>query len=329
MMDGPSNEDTRRGAAEVPLQRIAVIGGGMMGVGVAQVFSAAGHEVALQDVYDQALERVPGALRANLSFLAEHGLFPPDAVEDAVGRVWTTGDMVGAAEGADVVVECVFEDLALKQSVFERLDAACPPETVLCTNTSVMSITEIGERTVHKERVVGTHFWNPPYLIPLVEVVRTEQVDPAVVDRVMALLRRVGKRPIDCKKDVPGFVANRLQHALWREAISIVEHGIADAATVDESIRFGPGLRLPVLAPMENADMVGLDLTLAIHDYILPHLEASGEPSPLLKEKVDAGDLGFKSGKGFFDWPPEAAEASRKRLAAYLVRVLGDPDRGS
>jgi 3-hydroxybutyryl-CoA dehydrogenase len=227
-----------------------------------------------------------------------------------------------------VVVECVFEDLTLKQDVFERLDAICPSGTILCTNTSVMSITEIGMKAQHKERVVGTHFWNPPYLIPLVEVVRTKHVDPAVVEKTMDLLRRVGKRPIDCKKDVPGFVANRLQHALWREAISIVEHGIADAATVDESIRFGPGLRLPILAPMENADMVGLDLTFAIHDYILPHLEASPEPSPLLKEKVEAGDLGFKSGKGFFDWSPEAAEASRTRLVSYLVHVLGDPERG-
>ena len=310
-------------------QRIAVIGGGMMGVGVAQVFAAAGHEVALQDVYDEALERAPGTLsgeprpswpsmvcsRPTASRTPSAGSAPPPT-------------SIGAADGADVVVECVFEDLALKQDVFERLDAACPPETILCTNTSVMSITQIGERAAHKERVVGTHFWNPPYLIPLVEVVRTEQVDPAVVDRTMDLLRRVGKHPIDCKKDVPGFVANRLQHALWREAISIVEHGIADAATVDESIRFGPGLRLPILAPMENADMVGLDLTLAIHDYILPHLEASPEPSPLLREKVDAGDLGFKSGRGFAEWTPEAAEASRKRLVAYLVHVLGDPERG-
>jgi 3-hydroxybutyryl-CoA dehydrogenase len=310
------------------VERIAVVGGGMMGVGIAQVFAAAGHEVALQDVYPEALERAPGALQCSLSFLAEHGLFPAAAVEDAVGRVRATTDLPDAVAGADVVVECVFEDLALKQEVFRQLDEVCPPETILCTNTSVMSITEIGEETRHKERVLGTHFWNPPYLIPLVEVVRTRHVDPAVVDRAMDLLRRAGKRPIDCKKDVPGFVANRLQHALWREAISIVEHGIADAATVDESIRFGPGLRLPILAPMENADMVGLDLTYAIHDYILPHLEASGEPSPLLKEKVDAGDLGFKSGKGFFDWTPEAAEASRDRLVTYLVHVLGDPQRG-
>jgi len=309
-------------------ERVAVIGGGMMGAGVAQVFAAAGHEVALQDLFPEALERAPRTIRRNLRLLAEHGLFAADGVDAAVARVRTTTDLAAAAEGADFVIECVFEDLPLKQDVFERLDRTCPPETILCTNTSVMSIAEIGARTRHKERVVGTHFWNPPYLIPLVEVVRTEQVDPEVVERTMAILRAAGKHPIDCKKDVPGFVANRLQHALWREAISIVEHGIADAATVDESIRFGPGLRLPILAPLETADMIGLDLTLAIHTYILPHLEASGAPSPLLREKVAAGDLGFKTGSGFQEWSEETAEASRQRLVKYLVHVLGDSARG-
>ena len=309
-------------------ERVAVIGGGMMGAGVAQVFAAAGHEVALQDLFPEALERAPRTIRGNLRLLAEHGLFAADGVDAAVARVRTTTDLAAAAEGADFVIECVFEDLPLKQDVFERLDRTCPPETILCTNTSVMSIAEIGARTRHKERVVGTHFWNPPYLIPLVEVVRTEQVDPEVVERTMAILRAAGKHPIDCKKDVPGFVANRLQHALWREAISIVEHGIADAATVDESIRFGPGLRLPILAPLETADMIGLDLTLAIHTYILPHLEASGAPSPLLREKVAAGDLGFKTGSGFQEWSEETAEASRQRLVQYLVHVLGDSARG-
>jgi 3-hydroxybutyryl-CoA dehydrogenase len=311
----------------VASERIAVIGAGMMGVGIAQIFALAGHKVTLQDVSEEALERAPAAVRANLAFLAENGLGALGDVEPAVARILTTPDLRAAAEDADVVVECVFEDLALKQGVFERLDAACPPRAILCSNTSVMSITEIAAKAKHRERIVGTHFWNPPYLIPLVEVVRTAAVADEVVEKVMALLRAVGKRPIDCKKDVPGFVANRLQHALWREAISIVEHGIADARTVDESIRFGPGLRLPILAPMENADMVGLDLTLSIHDYILPHLEASGEPSPLLRQKVEAGELGFKTGRGFQEWTPEQVEASRRRLVAYLVHALRDADR--
>lgn len=308
-------------------ERIAVIGGGLMGTGIAQVFAAAGHPVTLQDIREDALAAAPDAIAANLRFLAQSGLYPDDAVEAAVARVGVAVDLEAATAGAGFVVEAVFEDLGLKQGLFETLDAICPVETVLATNTSVMSIGQIGERAAHKERVIGTHFWNPPYLIPLVEVVRTPQTAAEVIERTLALLRAVGKRPIDVKKDVPGFVANRLHHALWREAISIVERGIADAATVDESIRYGFGLRLPVLGPLENADMVGLDLALSIHDYILPHIEDSHEPSPLLREKVEKGELGFKTGEGFRTWTPEQAEASRKRLAEYLVHVLADERR--
>ena len=311
-------------SAAVRAERIAVVGAGLMGSGIAQTFAAGGWSVTLQDVRAQALEPALAAVRRNLTFLGEHGLEAAGGVEAALGRIVTTTDLETAAAGADFVVECVFEDMGLKQEVFRTLDGCCPPETVLATNTSVMSITEIASRAERRDRIVGTHFWNPPYLIPLVEVVRAADTAPAVMDLTLDLLRRAGKHPVRVEKDVPGFVANRLQHALWREAISIVEHGIADAATVDECVRYGFGLRLPVLGPLENADMVGLDLTLSIHDYILSHIEASPEPSPLLREKVGAGDLGFKSGRGFQDWTPERAQASRDGLLAYLVGVLKD-----
>jgi 3-hydroxybutyryl-CoA dehydrogenase len=216
--------------------------------------------------------------------------------------------------------------MGLKQEIFRALDARTPPETILATNTSVMSITAIASRAERRERIVGTHFWNPPYLIPLVEVVRAADTSDATMERTRALLAAAGKHPVRVEKDVPGIVANRQQHALWREAISIVERGIADAATVDECIRYGFGLRLPRLAPLENADMVGLDLTLSIHEYILPYLEASPEPSPLLRERVAAGDLGFKSGRGFQEWTPEAVQASREGLLEYLVGVVKNLD---
>ncbi len=303
------------------MERIAVIGAGLMGSGIAQVFAAGGWRVTLQDVRPEALEPALGALRRNLEFLEEHGLGPADGVDAAVARIDTTTELETAAE-ADFVVECVFEDVALKQEVFRRLDGCCPPDTILATNTSVISITEIASRSRRRGRILGTHFWNPPYLIPLVEVVRAADTEVAVMDSTIALLQKAGKHPVRVEKDVPGFVANRLQHALWREAISIVERGIADAATVDECVRFGFGMRLPVLGPMENADMVGLDLTLAIHDYILPHLEASPEPSPLLRGRVAAGDLGFKTGTGFQRWSPEAAAASREHLLTYLTELL-------
>jgi 3-hydroxybutyryl-CoA dehydrogenase len=217
----------------------------------------------------------------------------------------------------------VAEDMALKQDTFQKLDKMCRQDAVLATNTSVMSPTEIASTSEHRERIIGTHWWNPPFLIPLVEVVQTEETAPWVIPFAMGLHRAIGKHPVHAKKDVPGFIANRLQHALWREAISIVERGIADAATVDESLKFGPGLRLPVLAPLENADLVGLDLTLSIHNYVLKHLEDSHEPSPLLKEKVAKGELGFKSGGvGFQQWTPDEQKALRANLLDYLTKAI-------
>ncbi len=185
-----------------------------------------------------------------------------------------------------------------------------------------MSITEIASKSEHRERIVGTHFWNPPYLIPLVEVVRTEETADWCTDATYNLLAQVGKHPVHVHKDVPGFVGNRLQHALWREAFAIIDEGICDPATVDEVIRNGFGLRLPILGPVETADMVGLDLTMAIHNYILPHINAEPTPSTTLTKKVEAGELGFKSGKGFQEWPEEAVAQSRQRLVNYLIAVF-------
>jgi 3-hydroxybutyryl-CoA dehydrogenase len=210
----------------------------------------------------------------------------------------------------------------LKQDLFMRLEPLCKETTIFATNTSVMSITEISQKVKDKSRLVGTHFWNPPYLIPLVEVIKSDYTSDEVMDKTMELLNKVDKHPIRVNKDVPGFVANRLQHALWREAISIVENGIADASTVDEAVKYSFGLRLPVLGPMENSDMVGTDLTLSIHSYILKHLENSTEPSPILKQKVEAGELGFKTGKGFQEWTSEEIKQSNEGLRDYLIKVL-------
>jgi 3-hydroxybutyryl-CoA dehydrogenase len=185
-----------------------------------------------------------------------------------------------------------------------------------------MSPSRISERLKYRERFVGTHFWNPAHLIPLVEVVKTDATSDETAETVMGLLQSVGKKPILCKKDVPGFVANRMQHALWREAISIVENGIADAETVDVAVKSSFGLRLPQLGPLENADMVGLDLTYNIHDYILPYLEASRQPSPLLKDLHAHQDLGFKTGKGFRNWTPEQMQAVKDDLNTYLIHAL-------
>ncbi len=302
--------------------KIAVIGGGTMGRGCAQVFAAAGYPVALQSRKEETLAKAMQSIRHDLGFLAERGVGEKDDIESVAARVHPTQQLDEALDGADFVLECVYEDLGLKQDLFKNMDAMAKPDTVLATNTSVMSITEIASKSTGRERIVGTHWWNPPTLLPLVEVVRTEQLADWTVELTMALMRRIGKRPILVQKDVPGFVANRLQHALWRECVSIVERGIADAATVDEAIQYSFGMRLPVLAPMTNADMGGLDLTLAIHRYVFPFLEDSHNPSPLLEDKVAKGELGFKTGgKGFQEWTPEDMQGVRDRLLDYLARI--------
>lgn len=305
------------------VKKIAIIGGGSMGHGCAMVFAAAGYPVGMYSRRLETLEKGVEAMRNDLTFLAERGLGKLEDVDKTMALVSTTQDLAEAAADADFVLECVAEDMALKQDTFQKLDQICRPDAILATNTSVMSPTEIASKSEKRDRIIGTHWWNPPFLIPLVEVVQTEETPAWVIDVTMELHRAIGKHPVHCKKDVPGFIANRLQHALWREALSIVERGIADAATVDESLKFGPGLRLPVLAPCENADMVGLDLTLSIHSYVLKYLEDSHEPSPLLREKVEKGELGFKTGGvGYQTWTPDEQKALRSRLLTYLTKAV-------
>lgn len=313
------------------VEKIAIVGGGSMGHGCAMVFAAAGYPVGMYSRRLETLEKGVEAMRNDLTFLAERGLGRLEDVEPTMARVSTTQDMAEAAADAHFVLECVAEDMGLKQDTFQKLDQMCKPDAILATNTSVMSPTEIAGKSQKRDRIIGTHWWNPPFLIPLVEVVQTEATPQWVIDVTMDLHRAIGKRPVHCKKDVPGFIANRLQHALWREALSIVERGIADASTVDESLKYGPGLRLPVLAPCENADMVGLDLTLQIHSYVLKYLEDSHEPSPLLVEKVEKGELGFKTGGvGYQTWTPEEQKALRANLLDYLIKaVQGLKDKGA
>ena len=309
-------------------KRVAVIGAGLMGHGIAQIFAEKGWQVSLTDVDEAILAKAREGIRANLTLLAGRGIGRLEDVGAALGRVETTLSLKEAAADAGLVIEAVAERLDLKQDLFSKLDALCPSGTILATNTSVISITEIAAKAEKRQRILGTHFWNPPYLVPLVEVVPGADTSARVVDSTYVALKEVGKHPVKVRRDVPGFVGNRLQHALWREAISIVDQGIADAATVDEVIKNGFGIRLPVLGPLETADMVGLDLTLQIHDYILRHLDRSTGPASVLKEKVRQGDLGFKTGRGFQEWSEESIEECRKRLMEHLIRWVREHQTG-
>jgi 3-hydroxybutyryl-CoA dehydrogenase len=290
--------------------RIAVVGAGLMGHGIAQVFALAGHDVTIYDSVKSSLDTAKDRILANLKDLGDD--------QGAVNRVTPVANLSDAVRDADYVVEAVLEDLPLKQKLFGEIETHVRPDTILASNTSVIPITAIMQGLRRRERALGTHWWNPPYLVPLVEVIETEWTSPQVVDFTMRLHANAGKQPAHVKKDVPGFIGNRLQHALWREAIALVEHGICDAETVDSVIKAAFGRRLAVLGPLENADMVGTDLTLAIHRTVLPDIDSRRGPSPYLEKLVAEGKLGFKTGEGFRRWTPAQQAELRSKVLQHL-----------
>jgi 3-hydroxybutyryl-CoA dehydrogenase len=300
--------------------RIAIVGGGLMGHGIAQVFACAGHPVRVQDPSADVLATLDERIRRNLR---ELGLD-----ETAAGRVSGHARLEAVVADAEIIIEAGPENLAIKQELFAAIEAAAPVGSVLASNTSVIPITQIMARLHHPARALGTHWWNPPYLVPLVEVIRTPATSPAAVATMTTLLKAVGKTPVTVEKDVPGFVGNRLQHALWREAMSLVEHGVCDAETVDTVVKSSFGRRLAVLGPLENADLVGTDLTLAIHETVLPDLDRTPGPLPVLRQLVADGKLGMKAGEGFRRWTPEQQVELRKRVFAHL-KALDDSASGA
>ena len=293
--------------------RIAVIGAGLMGHGIAQVFALAGHDVTIYDTAQASLDTVKDRIRTNLKDLGDD--------QNAANRVTPIAELANAVGDADYVVEAVLEDLPLKQKLFGEIERYARPDTILASNTSVIPITDIMKGLKRRERALGTHWWNPPFLVPLVEVIETEWTTPEAVAFTMKLHADAGKQPAHVKKDVPGFIGNRLQHALWREAVSLVENGICDAETVDNVIKAAFGRRIAVLGPLENADMVGTDLTLAIHKTVLPAIDSRPGPSPYLEKLVADGKLGFKSGEGFRKWTPEQQAELRTKVLRHLKKA--------
>lgn len=309
------------------IKNFLVCGGGMMGSAIAQILAAM--DDANVTVYDVFPVDVEVKVRNNMKLLVEKGIVTEAEVDAIVSKISFTQDMHSdGVKNAQLVVECVLEDMEMKQNLFAQLEEVVSVDTIFCTNTSVMSPTEISAKCKHKERLCGTHFWNPAFLIPLVEVVKTPATSDAVADTVMDILTKAGKKPVLCQKDVPGFIANRMQHALWREAISIVERGIADAKTVDEACKYSFGLRLPYLPPLVNSDMVSTQLTYNIHSYVLKDLEDRHDASPLLKEMLDEGKNGFRAEavdgvhEGFMKYTDEEIAQINGGLNEYLIKML-------
>ncbi|UCC62203.1 MAG: 3-hydroxyacyl-CoA dehydrogenase family protein [Anaerolineae bacterium] len=311
------------------INNVAVIGAGTMGHGIAQVFALAGLQVVLTDSDTKVLGKAIQRIQANLEICLEHGSADKDRAATVPARITLASDLAEAASQADFVVEAVFENLDVKREVLRQLEEYCPVHAVITSTTSSFCVRDMATALGHPERFLVTHFWNPPYVIPVVEVVPGDHTSAEAVETTIALLEAVGKVPALVKKDVPGFVGNRLQHALRREALAIVARGIASPEDVDLIARLSFGLRLPVVGPLETVDLGGLDLTQAIQTYLLPELDRSTEPRQLIRDKVTRGELGAKTGKGFYDWPPgRAARVIRRRDETLLEMVRWLKARG-
>lgn len=301
-----------------PAREMAVIGAGLMGGALAHLFSAAGWNVRVSDPIQAALDQLPGRLAA----LRAAQPRPPGA--PPTGTVTALAQMAPAVAGVELVIEAAPEKPPLKQSIFAELARLTDARTVLATNSSVIPVATVAERVddANARRLIGTHFWNPPELIPLVEVIQGPRSDVAAVTRTMEILRGVGKQPVHVRRDVvPG---NRLQHALWREAMALVDEGVCTPEDVDAIIKNSFGLRLAVLGPLENADLVGLELTADIHRVVLPLLSRATTPSPALLQRLASGARGVASGAGFYaGWTEERVAALRQRLVEHVRALLG------
>ncbi|MDE0228107.1 MAG: 3-hydroxyacyl-CoA dehydrogenase family protein [Spirochaetaceae bacterium] len=313
---------TRNSAAAI--ERVAVIGAGLMGHGIALEFAVAGRRVAITDASAAALEQGLANMRRAADTLAGLGLAARADCASAMLRVTAHASLARAVAGADLVVEAVSEDLSLKQRVFAELDRACGAEVVLASNTSTFMPSILAAGSRHPERILVAHYFNPPHLLPVVEIVPHPGTDVDVVQRVCALYQSLGKRPVVLQREVAGFIANRLQQALLREAVALVEGGVAGAADVDAVVSGSFGRRLAVAGPFEVSDLAGLDVIAAIAREVWPDLAAGGV-ADLLADPAAAGDYGAKTGRGFGDWPPERVDAARQRIATALAAIAAFP----
>lgn len=293
--------------------KLAIIGAGNMGSAIAALFLAHEWRVVLIDPSEEACARS----RERLLGARPEGAEPPH------GITWE-GELQ-AAHDATLIIEAAPESLALKQALFRDLEACCPATTLIATNTSGISINQLAAGLAHPERFVGTHFFTPADIIPLVEVIPGERTLSEHTERIIAILRSVGKLPALVRKDIPGFIANRLQHALAREAMSLLEKGVASAEDIDTVARWSLGIRLALTGPLEQRDINGLDIHHAIAGYLYEDLENRQTPARVLSEKVEQGHLGVKTGRGFYDWNTPARrnallekDASLRSLVAHL-----------
>jgi 3-hydroxybutyryl-CoA dehydrogenase len=304
------------------INRIAVLGAGLMGHGIAQVCAQAGKSVCLTDSIPQALEAARGRIEQSVAMLRENRLLDSRKAASVFDHLRFNGVFEEAVRDADLVFEVIPENPAMKRELFSRLDALCGPEVIFASNTSALPIHLLSSFSCNPARVIGTHFFNPAQLIPLVEVVTTEKTADSVLRRVMDFLTLAGKKPVHVRRDIPGFIANRLQAAIAREAMSLVDKGVGTPADIDAVFKNSLALRMLFSGPLEQRDLNGLDTHFALTKSLYPDLEDTKESPAVLRESVSRGNLGLKTGKGFYDWTNRPAAEVMRHKNQQLISVL-------
>lgn len=304
------------------IKNVSVLGTGTMGHGIALLSARAGLNVVIYGRSDESLERGFNSIKSSLNCLKVEEKLEDIKCKEILGRIRGVKTIEEAAKDADLIIESLAEDLELKQKIFKQLDEICPQNVILASNTSGLSPTAIAKGTKYPERVVIAHFWNPPQLIPLVEVVPNENTSQKTMEITMEWVEFIGKKAVRMESECLGFIGNRLQLALLREALYIVEKGWAKPEEVDKAIEYGHGRRLPVTGPICSADLGGLDIFHNISTYLFKDLCNYTEPSKLMQKKVETGKLGSKSGQGFYNWSSEELENKQKERADILFYFL-------
>jgi 3-hydroxybutyryl-CoA dehydrogenase len=304
------------------IKRAAVIGCGMIGPDISASLLVHDVEVRLASRNESSVSRGLINIEKDLDDLVDASVIGVEQRTKALEMVEATTDIRTAVRDADVIFEAVYEDLAVKQEVFAEIDRNCRDRAILCSSTSGLSPNEIGARIRHQERMMVTHFWNPPYLVPLVEIVPHHRLSSEAQKLAAAFIERLGKVPVILKKDFPGHIGNRLQHALYREALYLIEQGVANPADIDRVVLASFGPRFSTIGPMEYFDSCGLDLHEKVQSYLYPTLCNAGEPQKILIDNVRAGRLGQKSGQGLYDWSVRDDEEFRRRRNERFIAML-------
>ncbi|MBI5966302.1 MAG: 3-hydroxyacyl-CoA dehydrogenase family protein, partial [Deltaproteobacteria bacterium] len=302
------------------IRNVTIVGAGTMGHSLAQVFAQGGYNVWLNDLTEEILSRAKSLITSNLNTLVELGLLEKNQQAATLSRIQTTTKIAEAGKKADFVIEAIFEDAAAKKEMFKTLDRVCPPGAILASNTSYMDIFKFVE-TKRPEKVLITHWFAPPHIVPLVEIVRGPQTAQETVDLVRDLLTKLGKKPIVISRFLPGFIANRLQSALGNEVLYLLDNGYATPEDIDEATKASFGLRIPILGLVKRMDFTGLDLSQKVISNRLYEPPKPEGRSKSIDQLISQGKLGVKSGSGFYDYGNRSTGEIMKERDIKLIKL--------